>query len=316
MTPLGHEVKGAHPVARPFGFVNLQPSEVAKLALVGVLADYLAHNRGRLRDVVGVVLPGIGLVLPLLLLVILQRDFGTTVILLGLAGMLFIVAGLQWGTVAWGGGAAGVLLAALIAVEPYRWRRIVSFLNPFEHEETSGYQVVQGWIALATGGWSGHGVASGVGQRGFVPEAHTDMITAIIGEELGALGLVLVVGLLLALVWRCLKVARRAPDLFGMLAAAGVGTMFAAQSIINIGVVGGLVPAKGLVLPFLSYGASAAVVNVLGVGLVLKVAVQSHMAQQSAVGAPSVPPGVDDDGGERVTAPPTYPTQEDSDVPR
>lgn len=174
------------------------------------------------------------------------------------------------------------MLALLVAAEPYRWRRILSFLDPYTYRETHGYQVIQGWIALATGGWTGSGVAIGVAQRGFVPEAHTDMIMAVVGEELGAIGFMLVVGLIGALVWRCFHVAIRAPDLFGMLASAGVGTMFATQAIINIGVVGGMLPAKGLVLPFLSYGASAAMVNAVAVGVVLKVSMQAHRVQTEA----------------------------------
>ena len=275
LTPLGHEVNGARRWLT-FGVVNVQPSELAKLALVGVVADYLEKNRGRLRDVVGVALPGLALLLPALVLVIFQRDFGTTLILLGLTGVLFVIAGLRWSTFAGGAGGALLVLAALIAVEPYRVRRITSFLTPFADPEGSGYQVVQAWIALATGGWTGTGLAVGVAQRGFVPEAHTDMIMAVVGEELGAVGFLAVVALLGLVVWRCFRVGLRAPDLFGMLAATGVGAMFAAQAIINIGVVGGMLPAKGLVLPFLSYGASAAVVNVVAVGLVLRVAMETR----------------------------------------
>ncbi len=292
--PLGTTVKGATRWLS-LGIVQLQPSEIAKLALIGVMADYLANNRGRLRDFVGVALPGFGFLLPMLMLVILQRDFGTTAILLGLAGVQFLVAGLRWSHVAVCAAVSSALLAILVFVEPYRFTRVTEFMAPFKHETESGYQVVQGWIALATGGWTGTGLGAGVAQLGFVPEAHNDMIMAVVGEELGALGFVTVVALLVMLVWRCFQVALRAPDLFGMLAAAGVGTMLAAQAIINIGVVGGLLPAKGLVLPFVSYGASAAVVNVVAVAVVLKVALQTRLVNGSE-GAPTPEP---------PTAPPT-----------
>ena len=132
--------------------MNVQPSELAKLALIGVLADFLANNRGRLRDIVGVALPGLGILLPLLVLVVFQRDFGTTLILLSLAGVLFLVAGMQWGiflTAAQGG---VLLLIALVYAEPYRLARIQSFFRPYADRGGGGYQVVQGWIALATGG--------------------------------------------------------------------------------------------------------------------------------------------------------------------
>ncbi|MBX2798747.1 MAG: putative lipid II flippase FtsW [Myxococcales bacterium] len=270
MTPLGHSVNGATRWLL-FGPITVQPSEIAKLALVMVLADYLTNNRGRLHDVVGVGLPGVGLLLPMMAMMVYQRDFSTTLILLGLAAVLFIIAGLRWGYVVGGIAVGAVVLAALVRIEPYRMRRLAGFADPFADPGGAGYQVVQGWIALATGGATGTGLANGVAQRGFLPEPYTDFIIAVIGEELGAVGVGLAMLLLLLLVWRALVIAQRAPDLFGMLAATGLGAMFAIQAIINVGVVGGLFPATGLVLPFLSYGASAAVINVMAVGILLKV---------------------------------------------
>ncbi len=281
LTPLGHTANGATRWIR-LGPVNLQPSEFAKVALIGILAHYLTANRGRLRDVVGVGLPGLGLLAPLIVLVIYQKDFGTTVILLGLAGVLYFVAGLQWRWVAGGLGAALSLLAGLVIIEPYRVLRLTSFADPFADPDGAGYQVVQGWIALATGGWLGEGLATGVAQRGFLPEAHTDFIVAVIGEELGAVGWAFTVFLLLGLVWRGTVIANRATDLFGMLVAVGITAMFAAQAIINIGVVGGTLPAKGLVLPFLSYGASAVLVHTLCVGMLLRVSLESGRVGRQA----------------------------------
>lgn len=278
MTPLGHSAKGATRWIS-LGPINIQPSELAKLALIVILADYLANNRGRLKDIVGVGMPGLGLVLPLVALIVFQKDFGTTVILLGLSGVLFFVAGLQWRWVLSGVASAVGLLAFLVVIEPYRIRRLTSFLDPFEDPDGAGYQVVQGWIALATGGAFGSGLASGVAQRGFLPEPHTDFISAVVGEELGAMGWLLVVALQIALVLRAAHIARRAPELFGMLAATGIGTMLGAQAVINLGVVCGLLPAKGLVLPFLSYGASAAVVHTLCIGVLLKVGHEASRAQ-------------------------------------
>lgn len=284
MTPLGHSAKGATRWI-DVGPFNVQPSELSKVALVLILADYLANNRGRLKDVVGVVLPGLGLLAPLVTFVVFQKDFGTTVILFGLTGVLFFVAGLQKRWVAAGVGTAAALLGVLIVVEPYRIRRLVSFLDPFADADGGGYQVVQGWIALATGGAWGAGLGSGVAQRGFLPEAHTDFISAVVGEELGVGGFVLVVLLQIGLVARASAIACRAADLFGLFTAVGIGAMFGAQAIINLGVVGGLLPAKGLVLPFLSYGASAAVVHTACVGLLLRIS----MEQAPAKAPPSTP---------------------------
>lgn len=275
LSPLGHSANGASRWIS-FGPVNLQPSEIAKPALIVLLSHYLACNEGRLRDVVGVVLPGMSLLVPLLGLVVLQRDFGATVILLGLAGVLFFTAGLQWRWLVAGASCALAALVGLVVAEPYRVRRLVSFLDPFADPDGAGYQVVQGWIALATGGLSGTGLASGVAQRGFLPEAHTDFIIAVIGEELGAMGWALTVMLLVGLVWRGMVIAQRASTLFGMLVATGISTMFAAQAVINIGVVGGVLPAKGLVLPFLSYGASAVLVHSACVGLLLRISMEAR----------------------------------------
>ena len=274
MSPLGHSAKGAARWIK-LGPINVQPSEFAKVALVLILSHYLANNRGRLKDIVGVGLPGIALLAPLVILIIFQKDFGTTVILLGLAGVLFFIAGLQWRYIAGGITGAFGLLAALVLAEPYRMTRLTSFTDPFADPDGAGYQVVQGWIALASGGWFGTGLATGVAQRGFLPEAHTDFISAVIGEELGAVGWMFTIVLILGLVWRGFLISTRARDLFGMLVATGITTMLAAQAVINMGVVCGLVPPKGLVLPFLSYGASAVLVHSLCVGLLLRVSLES-----------------------------------------
>ncbi len=258
------------------GGINFQPSEFAKVALVMLLADYLARNEGRLKDVVGVVLPALGLAAPVLILVMLEPDFGTTVLLVGLVGVLLFVAGLRWRWVAGMGAVALGALGLLAVTAPYRLERLTSFLDPFADPAGSGYQVVQGWIALASGGIFGNGLATGLAQQGFLPEAHTDFIAAVVAEELGAIGFV---GMILAyglLVWRGSVVASRATDLFGMLVAAAITALLGAQSVINLGVVVGLMPAKGLVLPFLSYGSSAAVVHTLCIGILLRISMETR----------------------------------------
>jgi cell division protein FtsW len=271
LSPLGTSAKGA---ARwiDLGVMNFQPAEFAKLALIMVLAQYLSCNEGRLRDVVGVVVPPLTLfLLPMILLMAYQRDFGTTVILVGLTGVMFFLAGLQLRYGLFMAAFASLLFTVMVIMEPYRIERLTSFVDPFADPDGSGYQVVQGWIAMASGGAGGQGLGTGVAQRGFLPEAHTDFISAVIGEELGAVGwLALVLGYLF-IVYRGMRIAHRAPDLFGMLLAAGITTLMAAQAIINLGVVCGMLPAKGLVLPFLSYGASAALVHTLAIGVLLRV---------------------------------------------
>jgi cell division protein FtsW len=188
---------------------------------------------------------------------------------------MLVVAGLHLGWVVSGGGVAVVVLMFVAALAPYRLRRIMSFWDPFEDHEGSGHQVIQGWIAMANGGWTGQGIASGVAQRGNLPEAHTDFISAVVGEELGVLGWVVLVGLYLVVVWRGFGIASRSPTLFGALVASALTTLLASQAVINLGVVVGWMPAKGLVLPFMSYGSSAVVAHLLCVGLLLRVSMQN-----------------------------------------
>lgn len=277
LTPLGNHAGGA---ARwlSIGGVNFQPSEAAKVAIVLALAHYLAANEGRLRDLVGVVLPGIGVAAPAIVLVLMEPDFGTTVILVGLLGVMLYVAGLQWRWVLTGGAVAATSLGVIAVLAAYRVRRLAAFTDPHADPSDSGYQVVQAWIAMAQGGLFGQGLGAGVAQAGFLPEAHTDFIAAVIGEELGAIGWIAIVVVHGIVIWRGTVIASRARDLFGTLLAAGVTALLAAQVLINLGVVSGWVPNKGLVLPFLSYGATAAMVHVLCIGLLLRVALEGPPA--------------------------------------
>lgn len=280
LTPLAHTANGATRWFR-LGPVNVQPSEFMKIALVLGLAHYLTINQGKLRDHAVLLVSSLLLVVPLVFM-LPQKDFGTTVILLGLFGVLMFVAGLPWRWLFSFGGVAAAGLGVLIAIEPYRMVRLMSFLDPFQDQSGAGYQVVQGWIALATGGLMGQGLASGVAQRGFLPEAHTDFISAVIGEELGAIGWGVMVLLFLTLVWRALVIASRSRDLFSMLVAVGLASLVGAQVVINLGVVGGMMPNKGLVLPFLSYGASAAMAHSIVVGILLRVSMEGASPEELA----------------------------------
>lgn len=288
ISPLGRSVNGAQRWIS-LGFINLQPSELLKIGLVLALSDYLARNEGRMRDIVGVVVPGLAFLTFSVLAILPQKDFGTTVLLLGATAVCFFVAGVQWRYLVVGGGVGGSLLALLVAIEPYRLRRLIGFTDPFSDADGAGYQVVQGWIALATGGLTGSGLAGGVAQRGFLPEAHTDFIAAVIGEEFGAVGWAIMVCLQLVLVWRGLEIASRAADLWGTLVASGMTALLAAQCIINLGVIGALFPNKGLVLPFLSYGASAVLAHTVVVGVLLRV---GHEQGPVLPPAPAPAPGL------------------------
>ncbi|MBN2800692.1 MAG: cell division protein FtsW [Deltaproteobacteria bacterium] len=261
--------------------VNIQPSEFAKVGLILMLATFLQRNEGRMRDWTILVTAGVlslGLIGP----VFIEPDFGTTVVMSGLVGVMLFVAGLRWRWVMGLGGLGVLALFGLAILEPYRIVRLTSFTDPLADGSGSGYQVVQGWIALASGGTFGNGLATGLAQRGFLPEAHTDFILAVVGEELGGVGLFVFLMIYLAMLWRGVTIASRAVDLYGRLLGAALTAMLAAQAIINLGVVVGWVPAKGLVFPFLSYGASAVVVHLFSVGLLLRVSMETraHDAQE------------------------------------
>lgn len=276
-TPLGHAAKGA-PRWIKLGPINVQPSEFAKLALILALASYLARNEGRLKDVLPVGLPGLMLLLPMAFLIHLQSDLGTIALLFGITGVAFFVAGLEWRWMFGALAAAGVAVAGLVISEPYRLKRALSFLNPHDDPLGAGYQVVQAWVAFAVGGIAGQGLGEGVAQQGFVPEAHNDMILAVVAEEFGIIGWCFVMFLYGVILWRGITHALQARDLYTMLVAAGIVSLFTAQVLINAGVIGGLVPPKGLVLPLMSYGASAAVGHTLCIAILLKIGMENDRA--------------------------------------
>lgn len=311
-TPLGHAAKGA-PRWIDLGPFNLQPSELAKVALALVLADHLARNEGRLRDVWGTVIgPSVIFLGPLLLGAFLQSDLGTIALLLGIGGVAFFVAGLDlvWMGAAMAGTSA--LGLVLIAIEPYRASRVLNFMDPHADAQGDGYQIVQGWVAMAVGGLFGEGLGRGVAQQGFLPEAHTDMISAVITEELGVIGWTAIFVLHGILLWRGLGIALRARTLFDMVLASTISALLAAQVLVNTGVVAGLVPPKGLVLPFLSYGASAALAHTLAIGLLLRIGLESAEAVEVSNDTLGVSdPGTDPSAprsGRRVPVPLGRPT--------
>ena len=288
-TPLGHGALGAKRWISLGGF-NVQPSEYAKITLILVLAHYLASNEGRLGDVTGVAIPAVAIPIPVVLLLIFEPDFGTTVITVVLTGVMLFIAGLQWRYTVGLGGLVGAGLGLIAIMEPYRVRRLTSFFDPFRDPEGSGYQVIQGWIAMGSGGWWGQGIATGVAKRGGLPEAHNDFISAVVAEELGVFGWSLLIGLYLVMIWRGFHISTQAKDLYASLVGSAVTAMLSTQVLINIGVVVGWMPSKGLVLPFMSYGASAILAYLICIGLLLRISADS---QTETTGYPVTQGGAD-----------------------
>ncbi len=279
---IGHAAKGA-PRWIDIGPFNMQPSELAKPALALAMANYLARNEGHLKDFMGVVAIPIGLGLsPMLLGIALQSDLGALALIVGIVGVGVFVAGIEWKWLGALGLVIGALVAGLVLMEPYRMARIVGFLDPLGDAQGDGYQVVQGWVAFAEGGLFGKGLGQGVAQQGFLPEAHTDMISAVVAEELGVFGWSLLIVLYAIMLWRGTRIAMNAKGLFEMVLASCLSAVLAAQVVVNLGVVAGLVPPKGLVLPFMSYGASALISHMVMIAILLRVGLETRRTEIAA----------------------------------
>lgn len=258
------------------GPLSLQPSEIAKLALVlfsAVLLSQRADRMGETRVTLRPVLVVFGL---LALLVMRQPDMGTTIVLTTIAFTLLFVSGAPVVPLAKIAGAFVVLGYLAARLEPYRWARMSSFRDPFADVGNGGYQLAQSLVGLGSGGLTGLGLGASRAKWGFLPNAHTDFIFAILGEELGVIGSVLIVVLFVTFAVLGIRIALHAPDRFGMLVAAGITAWVAGQALLNMGVVVGALPVTGVPLPFLSFGGSSLVFTMLGTGILLNVAAQGR----------------------------------------
>jgi len=253
------------------GVVSFQPAELAKLALVLYLARSLARKQGKMKLFSIGFLPHLLTAGLLMGLCLLQRDFGTGVVLgLVLFAMLF-AAGTPVGYLV----AAGLLSVPVawraIAGTPYRMQRIQAFLDPFQHREGIGWQMVESLLGIGNGGWLGQGLGQGKGKLFYLPAAHTDFIAAVVAEEVGLLGIGLLLLLYALFAWRGLRAAWRAPDAFSCYAALGITVLVTSQALINLSVVFVLLPTKGLTLPFVSYGGSSLMTLLGASGLLLAI---------------------------------------------
>jgi cell division protein FtsW len=254
------------------GPVTVQPSEIAKLALVVFTAAILARKWGRLDDLWHLAIPLLPAVALVCGLVMLQPDLGTSVILAGSVFLLLFVAGVRLRYLAVVGIVGAVIGAGLILSADYRRIRFLSFLHPWEDAKSTGYQLIQSLIALGSGGWTGLGLGASRQKWQYIPNAHTDFIFSILGEELGLVGELVVLVAFGALIFAGIKIAARSPDVFGRLLAAGIVAWFGLQVLINLGAVTGLLPITGVPLPFVSYGGSSLVVSLAGVGVLVSIA--------------------------------------------
>ena len=280
---LGTPVNGARRWLS-LGPATLQPSELAKLALVLWLAAYLARRPA--PQSLGELLRPIGLVVgAAFTLVIVEPDLGTAIAISIMAGAVLVVAGTRLPTLASAGAIGFVLVAAAIWLEPYRRERLLSFLDPWQDPEGAGFQSVQAMIALGSGGVFGNGLGESVQKVYYLPEASTDMIFAIVGEELGLLSALAVIAAFVVFGYAGFNVALGCRDPFGKLVAAGITALVCGQAAVNVSAVMGLAPLTGIPLPFVSYGGSSLVVGLASVGILLNIAVSD------AAGARAEMPG-------------------------
>jgi cell division protein FtsW len=253
------------------GGLGMQPSELAKLACIFFTALMLERRMHRINDVKYALLP-IAIVAGVLVgLILLQPDFGTSAVLLLIIGVMVFAAGLDFRMLIVTTLVALPTVYILIMSVDYRRQRWLSFLDPWSDPLGRGFQVIQSMIAVGTGGVFGKGLMNGVQKLFYLPEAHTDFIFAVIGEELGLIGGTAVLFCFGVIAWRGLRISMRAEDSFGSFVALGLTVMIAIQALINMSVVLGLLPNKGFPLPLVSFGGSSLLMNLLGVGVLLNI---------------------------------------------
>jgi cell division protein FtsW len=255
-----------------FGQFRVQPSELMKLALTIFAADFITRRLDEDatdRRIMGPLLMVTGAAG---LLILVQPDMGTAMVIGCIAMALLFVSGVRLGPVFKILGALVVLALIVAVASPYRRERLLSFLDPSAHGKGSGYQVLQSLIGLGSGHLFGAGIGGGQQQWGFLPNAHTDFIFSVIGEELGFLGAALVIVLLGMFVWFGIRAAMRSPDRFGGLLALGLVAWVAAETLINIGAVVGVLPVTGIPLPFISFGGSSLVITMAAAGILINIA--------------------------------------------
>jgi cell division protein FtsW len=260
------------------GPASFQPSELAKLAVCIWVCARLARRPA--PRTLGELAKPIGLVVGLFCALILaQPDLGTTIALCIVVVGVLLVSGVPLRLLAAAGALALALGAVAIWIEPYRRARVFSFLDPSYDPEGAGYQIVQAIIGIGSGGLAGQGLGQGVQKINFLPEAHTDMIFAVVGEELGLIGSAMVVGGFAAFAWAGFRVALRCRDPFGKRLAAGITTLVCGQAAVNLSAVLGIAPLTGIPLPFVSYGGSSLVMLLAAVGVLLNIAGNERVVQ-------------------------------------
>ncbi len=266
-----------------FPGVSFQPSEIAKVALPIFLAYFFTKNEKLIGDLKETVLPCIGVLGGLGALIMLEPDLGTTMVLCAIFVAVYFAAGAKWLHILITLGSLFLVGAAALVLSPWRMKRLFAFLDPWENSADGSYQVVQGLYAIGSGGIFGEGFAKGQQKLFYLPYPYSDFIFAVVGEELGLVGTLAVVVAFGLLLWRGTRAALLAPDRFGMLLGIGITTGIVVQALFNISVVISILPAKGIPLPFISYGGSSILVTLFAVGILLNLSkhARTHYYEKS-----------------------------------
>jgi cell division protein FtsW len=282
---LGHAVNGSRRWLR-VGMLNFQASELARVLILLHICSYAARRQEELRSTWKGVLKPLGLLALAAVLLLAEPDFGAAAVLLITGFIILFIAGISWRHVLTVLGIGGATLAALAVSSAYRVRRLTTFLDPWSDPFNSGFQLTQSLIAIGRGEWFGVGLGASVQKLFYLPEAHTDFVFAVLAEELGLTGVLLVLALFVLLVWRCCQIARQAAQagrLFQAYVAAAFGIWVGLQAFINIGVNMGVLPTKGLTLPLMSYGRSSLLVTLLWLGIVMRIRHECAAGRRLAV---------------------------------
>ena len=272
LTPLGQTTNGATRWIK-VGPVTLMPGEIAKIAAIIFVAWFLSEDASRIKSLKRGILPLLGIIAVYGALIVKQPNLSTAITVCGIIIAMMLVAGLKWRYVATAGGigVVGILSIVIFMKDTYWYNRLTSFTDPFQDALGDGYQAVQSLLALGSGGLFGVGLGKSVQKNLYLPEPQNDFILAIIGEELGYIGVLLLIALSCLFIWRGIHIALNATDQFGLLLASGIVLMVAIQVILNIAVVTSSMPPTGINLPFISYGGNALLIFMFSAGVLLNI---------------------------------------------
>jgi cell division protein FtsW len=266
-----------------FGPISFQPSELAKVVMVFLVADYLDRRQSRMRDFKKGMVPLLAMTGLMTGLILIEPDLGTPVLMAMVFVSLLVLGGARWLHLILLGASLLPVIALAVFKVRYRMDRILAYLNPWSDPMGTGYQLVQSLLALGSGGFFGRGLGESRIKISNLPEAHTDFVFSVLGEELGLLGTLLCAGLFLFLCIRGLRIAMEAKSFFSRLTAAGISLTIGFQAVINMGVACGLLPTKGMPLPFLSFGGSSLVIMMISIGILANVSRESKRAATEEV---------------------------------